>query len=307
MNDISSSDIDAHVHEAGNDLPTLQSEVIADLQQLVQKSGVLPIRYLLSGVTIGRVQIAGGFANIYPGNFQGEVVCIKENRPDRTTQDQVRKDTLNEAVLCASLCHPNIVPFLGVYFKNTMPLLVYPWMENGDLMSYLVRNPHANRLQLLLDILLGVKYLHERFVVHGDLKGANILVDDSGRALIADFGLASILPSVGGTTMYMAPELFGEGAFNTKETDIFALGCLIFEIFTGKPPFANFRKEVIESKIMYGFRPERPSESNPSWNAWGLTEKIWALIVMCWDANPDQRPTIDVVIQRVEQALSGEM
>ncbi|KAG6805343.1 hypothetical protein H0H92_015778, partial [Tricholoma furcatifolium] len=119
----------------------------------------------------------------------------------------VLKDILNEAVLCGTLRHPNIVPFLGVYFQGNKPSLVFLWMEHGDLMSYLKEYPLSNRVQLLFDVALGVGYLHDRSIVHGDIKGVNILVNDSGRALIADFGLASILPASGGTVMYQGPEL----------------------------------------------------------------------------------------------------
>ncbi|KAG6806146.1 hypothetical protein H0H92_012514, partial [Tricholoma furcatifolium] len=74
-------------------------------------------------------------------------------------------------------------------------------------------------------------------------------------------------------------------------------------VFTGKPPFANFTAPLIASKVVYGYRPKRPPNSCLSWNAWGLTEDLWTLIEMCWEATPDGRPTIDLVIQRLEQAL----
>ncbi|KAG6806402.1 hypothetical protein H0H92_011464, partial [Tricholoma furcatifolium] len=147
----------------------------------------------------------------------------------------------------------------------------------------------------LYDVALGLQYLHEGSIVHGDLKGANILVSDSGRALI--------FPSSGGTVMYQAPEIFDKEAYNTKETDIYAFGCLAYEVFTCKPPFADLRAPAIAMKVMYGYRPERPPNSSPSWNPWGLTEHIWTLIERCWEATPARRPTIDLVIQRLELAL----
>ncbi|KAG6824024.1 hypothetical protein H0H92_008237, partial [Tricholoma furcatifolium] len=250
--------------------PALESLIIVGLQQLVNETGVLPARYnVLDGATISGTRVAsGGFADIYRCNFQGQLICVKVNRPAIDTQDKVRKNTLKEAILSGSLSHPNIVPFLGVCFKGITPALVYLWMKNGDLMSYLEHNPCANRGQLFLEVLLGLKYLHERSIVHGDLKGANILVNNSGRALIADFGLASILAFSGGTINYMAPEILEKEAFNTKETDIFALGCLGFEIFVGNPPFVNFTPQLIAMKILAGQRPERPSDSSPSWNTW---------------------------------------
>ncbi|KAG6824352.1 hypothetical protein H0H92_007118 [Tricholoma furcatifolium] len=131
----------------------------------------------------------------------------------------------------------------------------------------------------------------------------NILVNDSGRALIADFGLASILPSSGGTLMYKAPEILDSEAYNTKETDIYAFGCVAYEVFAGKPPFANLRPHLIVRKVMDGHRPERPSAASPSWNVWGLTEDVWTLIERCWHADPDSRPAIDELQQEI--AASG--
>ncbi|KAG6808400.1 hypothetical protein H0H92_004276 [Tricholoma furcatifolium] len=288
--------------------PALESETNVQLQQQVEESGALPACYVIEDLKIpGIVEDSGGCADVSRGIYQGEEVCVKENRCTKNTQNKVREKTLNEAVLCGNLSHPNIVPFLGVCFKGITPLLVYKWMKRGNIISYLKKYPRASRVHLLHGVALGVKHMHERSIVHGDIKGANILVDDSGKALIGDFGFASILPSSGGTVMYQAPEIFKQESYNTKETDIYAFGCLAYEIFVGKPPFANFAAPLVIMKVMDGQRPKRPSNSNPSWNAWGLTDHIWTLIVMCWDADPAKRPTIEMVIQRLEQVLHGGM
>ncbi|KAG6827435.1 hypothetical protein H0H92_011814 [Tricholoma furcatifolium] len=290
-----------------NSSPAVQSLIIVALQQLVKATGVLPARYVINDVTSsGVVEARGGFADVYRGNSQGKVVCIKVNRFARDTQNRVRTNILIEAVLCGSLSHPNIVPLFGVYIEGITLSLVYPWMENGDLVMYLQQHPLSSRVQLLSDVALGLGYLHERSIVHGDLKGVNILVNDSGRALIADFGLASILPSSGGTLMYKAPEILDPVAYNTKETDIYALGCVAYEVFAGKPPFANLRPHLIVIKVMDGHRPERP-DASPSWNVWGLTEDVWALIERCWHADPASRPAIDAVIQCLKHALPPDM
>ncbi|KAG6808087.1 hypothetical protein H0H92_005423 [Tricholoma furcatifolium] len=288
--------------------PALETQRILALQQHIKESGDLPLSYVIKGVkSSGIVEARGGFADVSRGIYQGQEICVKENRCAKDIQDEVREKTLNEAILCRNLSHPNIVPFLGVCFKGAAPLLVYPWMENGDLVMYLKQHPLSSRVQLLSDVALGLGYLHERSIVHGDLKGVNILVNESGRALIADFGLASILPSSGGTLMYMAPEILDPEAYNTKETDIYAFGCVAYEVFAGKPPFANLRPHLVVRKVMDGHRPERPSDTSPSWNVWGLTEDVWALIEKCWHADPASRPAIVVVVQCLKQALPQDM
>ncbi|KAG6826079.1 hypothetical protein H0H92_001187 [Tricholoma furcatifolium] len=292
-----STTLDQALDDTQSSSPALESQMIVAAQQHVKESGGLPASYVIDDITNSGIVVAsGGFANVSRGYHWGNVVCVKS-----------KQDTLNEAVLCGHLSHPNIVPFLGVCFKGITPLLVYQWMKHGDLPSYLMENPLASRVCLLHDAAQGVEYLHERSIVHGDIKGANIVVNDSGRALICDFGLASILPSSGGTVMYKAPEIFKQESFNTKETDIYAFGCLAYEAFTGKPPFAKFTAHLIISKVMHGHRPKRPPNSSSSWNAWGLTEHIWMLIQRCWEETAARRPMIDAVIHRLEQALPEDI
>ncbi|KAG6905130.1 hypothetical protein DXG01_004669, partial [Tephrocybe rancida] len=129
------------------------------------------------------------------------------------------------------------------------------WMENGDINVYLKKNPVAPRQTLAVNVGNGLTYLHENGIIHGDLKGPNILVDDVGRACLADFGISSIsdLQIVawttqssgtvkGGSTRWQAPELFAIGdsdmadeeaeaaVKNTMASDVYALGCVFFEV-----------------------------------------------------------------------------
>ena len=169
------------------------------------------------------------------------------------------------------LKHPNVVPLLGTTISPFQ--LISPWMPGGDLLEYIKNNSDAYRLGLvrasftvistlrsifihqLLDIADGLRYLHSCNVIHGDLKGvrhrpnvffsptltqrqSNILVDDSGSAHIADFGLAAVtrnLDSVlstslrtGHTVRWAAPEVMDKGT-HTKEADIFAFAMVMVE------------------------------------------------------------------------------
>ncbi|KAG6828314.1 hypothetical protein H0H92_008429 [Tricholoma furcatifolium] len=266
--------------------PTSESNLIVVLQHFFKETGGLPARFDLagSGLTIsGPVKAKGGSANIYQGYIKGQVVCVKKIRCTKDKLDKFSKMMLDsEVILCGYLpAHPNILPFLGVYREGNTQSLVYPWMENGDLVSYLKRHPDSNRVDLI-----------------------NILVNNSGRACIADFGLSSILPGFrGGTPRYQAPELFKE-EYNTKATDIYAIGCVAYEVFTGQKPFSevsNIPGVVI--RVSQGYRPKRP-DNNPSWTAWGLTEDLWTMVQGCWKADPVERPTIEGIIQSLEQALA---
>ncbi|KAF7329029.1 RBR-type E3 ubiquitin transferase [Mycena venus] len=123
----------------------------------------------------------------------------------------------------------------------------------------------------LYEIAQGLQYLHSRNIVHGDLRGANILINDDGSACLADFGLsrfsdATSLMSTnrGGSLYWMAPELIDPGRFGyqftrTPATDVYAFGCVCLELYTGRPPFYNLNEPAALIRILNGERPERPS------------------------------------------------
>ncbi|KAF8342142.1 kinase-like domain-containing protein [Cantharellus anzutake] len=125
---------------------------------------------------------------------------------------------LKEAELWSGLDHPNILKFYGICELGTSTAMVSPWLKNSNVIHYMATiNPHANRLKLLEGAAEGLLHLHTYSppIVHGDLKCANILVNDDGSACLADFGLSKAHEEVtslslrdAGSQRYMAPELF---------------------------------------------------------------------------------------------------
>ncbi|KIO28695.1 hypothetical protein M407DRAFT_71521, partial [Tulasnella calospora MUT 4182] len=147
----------------------------------------------------------------------------------------------------ARLSHPHILSLLGYYLDQDRKkaILVSDYMSNGDLKEYIEdKNPSWNvRLELARDIADGLSYLHTRapFICHGDLKMGNILVSAQLRAVLADFGLSTILEEEGtgmttstglkGTVRYYSPELILEADVkHSLQSDIWAWGCLILEV-----------------------------------------------------------------------------
>ncbi|KAG5350819.1 hypothetical protein C0989_009145 [Termitomyces sp. Mn162] len=204
----------------------------------------------------------------------------------------------------------------GVYrFKNKL-CLVAPWMENGDIGKYLKKNPRANRHSLCADIVQGLQYLHKEGIVHGDLKGANILIHETGKACLSDFGISGVLDSnivawtsqssvasKGGSVRWQAPELDmekDEEVINSPYSDVYALGCVFYEVFTGNIPFHHISRDTtVVLQIQRGIRPSRPSELDAAWREWGLTEEIWALCGDCWKNEPKERPSVEDVSRRL--------
>lgn len=92
------------------------------------------------------------------------------------------------------LNHKRIVPLRGYALDcDGTPSLISPWLDNGDVLTYLKKHPFADRRALVRQVAEGLIYLHSEGIVHGDLKGGNVLVDDKGDAALCDFGLSKVL------------------------------------------------------------------------------------------------------------------
>jgi hypothetical protein len=138
-----------------------------------------------------------------------------------------------------------------------------------------------------------MEYIHERNIIHRDLKSLNILLDDSKRAKIADFGLVrmkSLAPMTGliGTPQWMAPEILACSTYYDSKVDVFSFGIVLWELLTGEVPY----KDVPVARLGYlvvqeGLRPEIP-KSTPA--------ALATLMAACWSADPRKRPDFGLII-----------
>ncbi|KZV94506.1 kinase-like protein [Exidia glandulosa HHB12029] len=219
-----------------------------------------------------------------------------------------------EIALWLKLDHPNIHPLLGLYWDLfDYPALVSPWSENGDVMSYIKPRRghprlHTIKLDLIENIMRGLVYLHHQSppVIHGDLKGANVLVSCEGIARIADFGVSRIAydaivgpstSSAKGTYRWMAPELLAtDDAQNTIENDMWSAGCLMLEISTEVHPY-NDKPDEMQVILALG-RNEVPWIPRTS-----SVDAVYSqLIDACLAMNPSERPRAFVMHHRVQNA-----
>lgn len=140
----------------------------------------------------------GGFGLVYKCWLHGaQVVAVKivlSSAADSYDKRRAAKMRFHkEAVMWRHLRHPNIVPFLGTNRELLGLCTISPWMARDNLKKYLfVMGQKADRPKLVLEIALGLSYLHTRNVTHGDLKSLNVLIDVEHHALLADFGMASV-------------------------------------------------------------------------------------------------------------------
>ncbi|KAG8923378.1 hypothetical protein FRC02_011171, partial [Tulasnella sp. 418] len=182
--------------------------------------------------------------------------------------------------------------------QDEAPTLVSPWYTNGNINSYIQSQKCANRRALARDVVNGLQYLHSIPVAHGDLKGENVLVDAKGRASLCDFGMSQFIDDasriagltttnahVGGTDRFMSPELL-EDEPKTTATDVWALGCLIFQILTDELPYQHkSRRQAVITSILRG---EPPAQSHNG----AINETLWVCIKQCWAIAPNDRPMV---------------
>ncbi|KAG6915486.1 hypothetical protein DXG01_011286 [Tephrocybe rancida] len=308
---------------------SFRKKLMVNMQRLSSKSGLYPMCYKLKSITgIGEDPVeGGGAADIYKGKFRRQLVCLKMVRVYGTSQiDDLLKVGLTdqkfskEAMLWGQLSHPNVLAIYGLYCHRKRPCVVAPWMENGHIGEYLKKCPDAPRARLALDVGSGLMYLHNNDIVHGDLKSSNVLVDDAGRARLADFGISSVLDvnlqwttqhtygSEGGSLRWRAPEVLeargGALVKNSKESDIYAWGCVAWEIFTGQYPFPEIELYVVRHHILTGASQTRPDPSHRAWSDFGLTEEIWECMKQCWEWKPSARPFARTIVQRLNATFT---
>ncbi|KAJ7687713.1 kinase-like domain-containing protein [Mycena rosella] len=277
------------------------------LLRLSRESGLHPQCFTLSGLQkVGQQVAGGGYGDIWKGFVGGQTVAVKSMRIFQEVDVKAAlKGFGREAVIWRQLSHPNLLPFFGLYYLDTRLCLVSPWMEKGHLLDFFKNAPSdINPVSLILDIAMGLGHLHSKNVVHGDLKATNILVTPSNRACIADFGLSSIVDVIslqfthstprpqGGTARYQAPELLlGQSSIHFA-SDVYAFACVCYEILTARAPFFDLTNDAaVIMKVVEGHRPSRPSTV--------LQDDLWRLIEDCWTPEPNQRPTMTEILQRL--------
>jgi len=193
--------------------------------------------------------------------------------------------------------------------------MVSEWMERGNINDFMKLNTSANRLGLLVEVTMGLVYMHDQGVIHGDLKGANILIDRNGYACLTDFSLLTIVTEQstivssrvqGGTIQWMSPELidpegFGlEKSIPTKGSDCYALGMVIYEVLSGSRPFSPSTAPAVIRKVLDGEHPGRPQGERGSL----FTDGIWEVLQLCWKHQPYDRISARAVLQGLEGSPS---
>ncbi|MFJ8711631.1 serine/threonine-protein kinase [Streptomyces violaceus] len=251
-------------------------------------------------------ETAGAEAAV-PGQ-PGETVAIKVLKEELANDADVVMRFLRERSVLLRLTHPNIVRVRDLVVEGDLLALVMDLVEGPDLHHYLRENgpfsPVAAAL-LTAQIADALAASHADGVVHRDLKPANVLLqqyDGRMHPLLTDFGIARLADSPGltrtqefvGTPAYVAPE-GAEGRPQTSAVDIYGAGILLYELVTGRPPFAGGSAlEVLHQHL--SAEPRRPST---------VPDPLWTVIERCLRKNPDERPSAENLARGLRVVAEG--
>jgi serine/threonine protein kinase len=201
-------------------------------------------------------------------------VAIKLLKRQFTASDWARSSFLREGQLATTIHHENVVQTYAVDACHDLPFLVMEYVQGGTVQEILNRNgplPVAEILRIGTQTAYGLSAIHAHGLIHGDIKPANILLDEpSGLAKISDFGLARIVDARGktrrrnfvGTPQYMSLEQAERCPLDSR-TDLFNFGGLLYAMSTGKPPFPGSSSLAVLRKVRRG-KPRPIRRLNPA-------------------------------------------
>lgn len=225
----------------------------------------------------------GKHSTVYKGRKKKTIEYYAIKSVEKSQKTKV----LQEVRTLHSLDHNNVLKFYAWYETSAHLWLVLEYCVGGDLLTLLrqdTRMPEESIHDFARDLVQALQFLHSKGVIYCDLKPSNVLLDENGRLKLCDFGLARRLSDIAkssvqelpqakrGTPCYMAPELFQEGSVHSFGSDLWALGCVMYECYAGRPPFvSNSFTQLVNSIIS---DPMPPLWGNPSHDFEDLVSRL---------------------------------
>lgn len=214
--------------------------------------------------------------------------------------EQEEREILNETSCMMQLSHPHIVAYVGSFLEHGSLHIVMELASGGDLQCLIRRQVQKNTFILeerlwkfLIQLTQGLQHAHSRRILHRDIKASNVFIDANDNIKIGDLGLGKILGesrcavSQVGTPIYMSPEMCEGKPYDTK-SDVWALGCLMFELAVLKPPFQAANQALLVRKIIN----EAPELHVPN----HYSREIPFIINKLLDKDPRRRPSPDSIL-----------
>jgi len=300
--------------ECGTQLPPPQ-----DHPPVVTETLQTPARELTTGFTFaGRYQIIeelghGGMGRVYKVQDTDikEKVALKLLRPEITLDKEAVERFSNELKLARRIGHRNVCKMFDLGRAEGTTFITMEFVPGEDLKSFIHRAKQLSigtAISIAKQVCEGLEEAHRLGVVHRDLKPGNIMIDKDGDAKIMDFGIARSLSGKGitgagvliGTPEYMSPEQV-EGKDIDQRSDLYSLGVILYEMVTGRLPFAGDTPLSVAHKHKYE-APENPKLLNPN-----IPEDLSGVILKCLEkekaARPQSAADLRAELERIEKGL----
>ncbi|NWW52291.1 NEK3 kinase, partial [Pedionomus torquatus] len=239
--------------------------------------------------------------------------AMKEIRLPMSSSDV--ENSRKEAVLLAKMKHPNIVAYKESFEADGHLYIVMEYCDDGDLMQKIKQQgrnlfPEDTILHWFVQMCLGVKHIHDKRVLHRDIKSKNVFLTQSGKVKLGDFGSARLLAhpvsyacTYVGTPYYVPPEIWESMPYNNK-SDIWSLGCILYELCTLRHPFQAKSWKHLILKICKGSYNPLPSH---------YSYELHYLVKQMFKRNPKNRPSASTILARscltklIKNCLPSEM
>uniref|UniRef100_A0A061S4H1 non-specific serine/threonine protein kinase n=1 Tax=Tetraselmis sp. GSL018 TaxID=582737 RepID=A0A061S4H1_9CHLO len=239
-----------------------------------------------------------GKATVVERRSDGAKFVLKEIDISRMPK-QEKEASLQEAQLLKALKHPNIVSCQETFLERGILCIIMDYCSEGDLYQALQRRkgallPEEQILDWAVQLFLGLKHVHDRKILHRDLKSQNVFISKGGILKLGDFGVSKVLNNTHhlastavGTPYYLSPEICQSKKYNQK-SDIWSLGCLLYEMTSLKHAFEAGSLKLLIHKIIRGQYPPLSSR---------YSQDLRSLIDRMITKDPSKRPTINQVLQ----------
>src|SRR5580692_8415535 len=265
---------------------------------LINEGRFLPGRLIAGRYRIIALLGKGGMGEVYRADdlTLGQQVAVKFLPDEAASDEGLLERFRNEVRMARRVSHPNVCRVYDVGEVDGQTFFTMEYVDGEDLASLLRRIgrlPPDKALDIARHLCAGLAAAHTKGVLHRDLKPANIMLDGRGQVVITDFGLAGIADDIrgpevrSGTPAYMSPEQLSGEAVTTR-SDVYALGLVLYEVFTGKRAFAESAAKL----VAHGDRtPSRPSSVVKDLDP--IVEKV---ILRCLEAEPSARPATALAV-----------
>ncbi|KAM4807677.1 serine/threonine-protein kinase Nek1 [Rhinophrynus dorsalis] len=255
-----------------------------------------------------------GKAILVKSKEDGKQYVIKEIGISKMSSKE-REESRREVAVLANMKHPNIVQYKESFEESGCLYIVMDYCEGGDLFKRIntqkgVLFSEDQILDWFVQLCLALKHVHDRKILHRDIKSQNIFLTKSGTIQLGDFGIARVLNSTVelartciGTPYYLSPEICENRPYNNK-SDIWALGCVLYEMCTLKHAFEAGNMKNLVLKIIRGSYP--PVSTHYSYD-------LRSLLSMLFKRNPKDRPSVTSILEkpfifrRIEKFLSPQL